>query len=70
VAIDALDVTARLFRDQYEDNRHGMFRLRLSGLALVADDTDLDSAGAVVGPLRYCCSGSFTAEVFEERDER
>jgi hypothetical protein len=70
MAIDTLVITARLFRDTYEDKRHGLFRLRLSSLALMADETELDSAGAVVGPLRYYCADSFTAEVFEERDER
>jgi hypothetical protein len=65
-AIDTLVITARLFRDKYEDRRFGMFRFRLSGLVLMADETDVNSAGAVIGPLWYYCSSSFTAEVYNE----
>jgi hypothetical protein len=64
--IHTLVITARLFRDTYEEGRFGLFRVCLSGLVLVSDETEVDNAGAVIGPLRYYCADSFTAEVFHE----
>jgi hypothetical protein len=68
-AIDTLTITAQLLRDKYEDRHYGMFRLVLTGLALMADETDVDSADAVIGPLRYYCAGPTQAEVFTATGE-
>jgi hypothetical protein len=51
-SIDSLTVTARLFRDTYERGACGCFRLHLSKLLLMADETTVDAPGAVIGPLR------------------
>jgi hypothetical protein len=67
--IDTLTITAQLLRDKYEDRHYGMFRLVLTGLTLIADETDVDCADAVIGPLRYYCAGKTSAEVFTATGE-
>jgi hypothetical protein len=67
--IDTLTVTAQLLRDKYEERNYGMFRLVLTGLALMADETDVDCADAVIGPLRYYCAGKTSAEMFTTTGE-
>jgi hypothetical protein len=67
--IDELIITAQLLRDKYEERHYGMFRLTLTGLVLAADETAIESADAVIGPLRYYCAGSFTAAVFSNDNE-
>jgi hypothetical protein len=72
--IENLTVTAELFHTRYgEENyssvHYGLFRLNLSRLVLMADETDVDSAGAVVGPMRYYCAGNVTGEVFTSNEE-
>jgi hypothetical protein len=67
--IEAVSITARLFRDGYETGHYGMFRITLSRLVLMADETSIDSADAVIGPLRYYCAGGLSAEVYTENDE-
>jgi hypothetical protein len=67
--IDTLIVTAQLLRDKYEDRHYGMFRLVLTGLALMADETAVDCADAIIGPLRYYCAGKVGAEVFTATGE-
>jgi hypothetical protein len=69
-AIEKLELTARLYRDGYELGRFGLFRLRLSRLVMVSDETAIDAADAVIGPLRYYCAGEFLAEVFSEGNEK
>jgi hypothetical protein len=46
-----------------------MFRLILSRLVLMADETVVDSADAVIGPLRYYVAGMVAAEVFTTEGE-
>ncbi|GHV25502.1 hypothetical protein AGMMS4952_03410 [Spirochaetia bacterium] len=62
--IETLEVTAQLYRDEYEYRSYGAFRLRLSRLVLMADETDINSGDAVIGPLRFYCAGLFSADVF------
>jgi hypothetical protein len=62
--IEELTVTAQLCREKYEHRHYGMFRITLQRLALMADETNVDSADAVIGPLRYYVAGTVTAEVF------
>jgi hypothetical protein len=65
-AIESLTVTARLLRDHYEWRLPGTFRLHLSKLLLMADETAVDAPDAVIGPLRYYAAGNVSAEVFGE----
>jgi hypothetical protein len=67
--IDTLTIAAQLLRDKYEDRHYGTFRLVLTGLALMADETDIDCADAVIGPRRYYCVGKVGAEVFTATGE-
>ncbi|MDR2739727.1 MAG: hypothetical protein LBB68_07855 [Treponema sp.] len=62
--IEELTVTAQLLRDRYEPRHYGMFRITLKGLVLVSDETAVDCAGGVIGPLRYYVAGTVQAEVF------
>jgi hypothetical protein len=62
--IEELTITARLLRDTYEYRHCGMFRITLTRLILVSDETTVDCADAVIGPVRYYAAGSVFAEVF------
>jgi hypothetical protein len=62
--LDELTITAQLLRDKYEYRYYGMFRITLTRLVLVSDETTIDSADGVIGPLRYYAAGVVNAEVF------
>jgi hypothetical protein len=62
--IDELTLTAQLLRDKYEYRYYGMFRITLTRLVLLSDETAVDSADGVVGLLRYYVAGTVQAEVF------
>jgi hypothetical protein len=66
--IEELTITAQLLRDKYEYRHYGMFRLTLSRLVLTADETAVDTGGAVIGPLQYYVAGKVNAEVFTTND--
>jgi len=66
--IEDFVITARLFRERYQCGSFGMFRLSLSRLVLVADETTVDCAGPVIGPMRFYVAGDVRGEVFTERD--
>jgi hypothetical protein len=59
-----MTITAQLLRDTYEYHRFGIFRITLTRLVLVADETEIDCADGVIGPLRYYCAGTVEAEVY------
>jgi hypothetical protein len=67
--IDELTITAQLLRDNYEYRYYGMFRLTLSRLVLTADETAIDCADGVIGPLRYYVAGRVAGEVFTAGEE-
>jgi hypothetical protein len=67
--IEELTVTAQLLRDKYEDRHYGTFRLTFTRLILTADETTVESADSVIGPLRYYCAGTVGAEVFTDSGE-
>jgi hypothetical protein len=62
--IEELTITAQLLRDRYEYRYFGTFRITLKGLVLVSDETEIASADAVIGPLRYYVAGGVQGEVF------
>jgi hypothetical protein len=72
--IETLEVTAQLYRDCYEGSNgsrsYGAFRLSLSRLAMMADETNVNSGDTVIGPMRFYCAGLFTADVFTSDEER
>jgi hypothetical protein len=67
--IEELTITAQLLRDTYEYRHYGMFRITLKGLVLISDETAVDCADAVIGPLRYYIAGTAQAEVFTVGEE-
>jgi hypothetical protein len=69
VVIEELTLTAQLLRDKYEYRHYGMFRITLKGLVLVSDETAVDCADGVIGPLRYYVAGTVNAEVFTNSGE-
>jgi len=64
--IDEVVITARLIRDKYEYGHLGTFRIMLYKLFLVSDETEIETADTVIGPLRYHAAGSVFAEVFAQ----
>jgi len=67
--IDELTITAQLLRDKYEARHFGTFRITLKRLVLTDDETDVNSTGAVIGPLRYYVADTVSAEVFSSTEE-
>jgi hypothetical protein len=67
--IEEMIITAQLLRDKYEYRRFGMFRITLTRLVLVADETEIDCADGVIGPPRYYVAGTVKAEVFTSGGE-
>lgn len=67
--IEEMSITAQLLRDKYEYRSFGTFRITLRRLVLVSDETIVDSADSVIGPLRYYVAGTVSAEVFTSTGE-
>jgi len=75
--IDELVITAQLLRDKYPNSasmpqysRHfGRFVITIKRLVLVADETDVNSPDAVIGPLRFYVAGTVKADVFSFGEE-
>jgi len=67
--IEEMTITAQLLRDKHEYKYYGFFRLTLKTLGLVSDETDINSADAVIGMLRYYISGSAFTEIFNPTGE-
>ncbi|GHT52199.1 hypothetical protein FACS1894106_0390 [Spirochaetia bacterium] len=67
--IETLEITAKLYRDNYEFRSYGAFKLSLSHLVLMADETMIDSGDAVIGPLRYYCAGNVSADVYTSTED-
>jgi hypothetical protein len=63
-SIEEIEITAHLLKDKYEHRHYGQFRITLKKLVLLSDETNVNSADAVIGPLRYYVSGSVFTEVF------
>jgi hypothetical protein len=62
--IEEICITAQLLRDTYEYRKYGTFRITIKRLVLVSDETEINAADTVVGPLRYYVAGTVTTEVF------
>jgi len=66
--IDEFAVTGRLVRDKYGQRYLGTFKIKFGNLVRISDETNVNAADAVVGPVRYYVSGAVTAEVFGGRE--
>jgi hypothetical protein len=64
-----MTITAQLLRDTYENRRFGTFRITIKRLVLIADETEINAADAVVGPVRYYVAGTVNTEVFNSTGE-
>jgi len=62
--IDKMTVEAKLLIDNYEYRHYGTFRITLKRLVLVSDETNINSADSVIGPLRYYVADTVCAHVF------
>jgi hypothetical protein len=62
--IEELTITTQLLRNKYEYHYYGTFRITLKGLVLISNETAVDCADAVIGPLRYYVAGTVITEVF------
>jgi hypothetical protein len=62
--IDEIVINAMLLGDL----RYGLFRITLKKLVLVSDETEVDAADTVIGPIRYYVAGTVKAEVFTNGD--
>jgi hypothetical protein len=67
--IEELTITAQLLRDKYERRYYGMFRVILTRLILVSDETVVDCGDWLVGPLRYYVAGTVNAEALNTSGE-
>jgi hypothetical protein len=67
--IEELTITVQQLRDKYEYRCYSMFRITMTRLVLISDETAVDSADAVIGPLRYYVAGTVNAEVFTNSGE-
>jgi hypothetical protein len=62
--IETLEITGQLLRDQYAQRLYGMFRITLTRLVLMADETIIDSGDTVIGPVQYYCAGDFCVDTY------
>jgi hypothetical protein len=67
--IEEITISAQLLRDGYEYRHYGMFSILLTQLVLISDETEIESADSVIGPLRYYVAGTVKAEVFTAGEE-
>jgi hypothetical protein len=58
--IDEIVITAQLLCY----TQYGLFRITLKRLVLVSDETEVNTADTVIGPVRYYVAGGVKAEVF------
>jgi len=66
--IDEMEITARLLREKYEYRYFGTFKIKITGLVLVSDETEVNAADSVIGPLRYYVTGNVETSVFTNND--
>jgi hypothetical protein len=67
--IEEITITAQLLRTQYEQRHYGTFRITLKHLVLVSDETEINAADTVIGPIRYYVAGTINTEVFTNGGE-
>jgi hypothetical protein len=67
--IDDFSFTAQLLREKYEYRYFGTFRITIKRLVLIADETEVNTSGAVIAPLRYYVAGTVSTEVFTSSGE-
>jgi hypothetical protein len=67
--IEEINITAYLVKDKYESGKFGLFRITLKRLILICDETEVNTSGAVISPLRYYALEGVSVEVFTSGGE-
>jgi len=67
--IEEITITARLLRDKYECRQFGTFCITAKRLVLLSDETNVNTADTVIGPVRYYVAGTVSDEVFESNEQ-
>ena len=62
--IDEITITVQLLRTQYEYRHYGAFRITAKRLVLISDETAIECADMVIGPIRYYVAGTVSTEVY------
>ena len=62
--IEEISFTCQLLREKYEYRYFGTFRITIKRLVLVCDETEVNTSGAIISPLRYYVAGTVSTEVF------
>jgi hypothetical protein len=62
--IDEIVITAQLLRDKYEQRHFGTFRIKIKQLVFTSDETQINTADTVIGPIRYYVAGTVNTEIF------
>jgi hypothetical protein len=68
--IEEITITAQLLRTQYEHRHYGTSRITLKRLVLISDETEINAADTVIGPIRYYVAGTVQIEVFTSGGEQ
>jgi hypothetical protein len=67
--INFLHIPLVLFREKYEERSFGRFMIILNDLHLISDETEVNTADAVIGQLRYAVSGFVSVETYRRGNE-
>jgi hypothetical protein len=67
--ISFLHIPFVLFREKYEERSFGRFMIILNDLFLISDGTEVNTADAVIGGLRYVVAGFVSVDAYDERIE-
>jgi len=67
--IEDFSFTAQLLQEKYEYRYYGTFRITIKRLVLICDETEINTSGAVISPLRYYVAGTVSTEVFTSSGE-
>jgi hypothetical protein len=62
--ISFLHIPIVLFREKYEERSFGRFMIILNDLQLISNGTEVNTADAVIGALRYAVAGFVSVETY------
>ena len=66
--IEEMSMTALLLKDKHLRRRFGIFKVTLKRLVLISDETAVEAADSVIGPLRYYAAGPIQTELHSSED--
>jgi hypothetical protein len=68
--IEEINITSQLLLDKYESRWYGTFRITLKYLIQISNETEINAADTVIGPLRYYVSGNVFTEVITSGERK